>query len=170
MRTPVTTGGGDDPAGSVRPVECKTRRMDDRAAIIEVTIGYSTALDQRRWELLNDVFLPEVVIDYSTGNRVEGRDQAVAQIRHMIGDCGPSQHLLGNHVVAVDGDTATSSCQVRAFAAGEPGGPLAGETYELIGSYRDELVRTAAGWRIARRRMDVAFESGNRAVLGTQAG
>ena len=52
--------------------------MDDRAAIIEVTIGYSTALDQRRWELLNDVFLPEVVIDYSTGNRVEGREQAVS--------------------------------------------------------------------------------------------
>jgi hypothetical protein len=140
--------------------------MDDRAAIIEVTIGYSSALDQRDWKLLDEVFLADVVIDYSTGARVEGRDRVIAQIRNMLGGCGPTQHLLGNHVVTVDGDHATSSCKVRAFSAGAPGGPHAGEAYELFGSYHDDVVRTPAGWRIAHRRMDVIFESGNRAVLG----
>jgi hypothetical protein len=61
-----------------------------------------------------------VVIDYSTGARVEGPDRVIAQIRNMLGGCGPTQHLLGNHVVTVDGDHATSSCKVRAFSAGPP--------------------------------------------------
>jgi hypothetical protein len=145
---------------------CKTSVMDDRSAVIEVTIGYSTALDQRDWKLLDEVFLPDVVIDYSTGTRVEGRDRVIAQIRSVLEGRGPTQHLLGNHVVTVNDDRATSSCQVRAFSAGAPDGPHAGDVYELFGSYHDSLVRIPAGWRIAHRRMEVTFESGNRAVLG----
>jgi hypothetical protein len=82
--------------------------MDDRAAIVDVTIGYSTALDERNWKLLEEVFQPEVVTEYDTGTRVEGRDQLIAHIRQALGGCGPTQHLLGNHVVQIYGDQATS--------------------------------------------------------------
>ena len=37
-----------------------------------------------------------------------------------------------------------------------------GNTYEMGGTYRDELVRTADGWRIARRVLDVAWRDGQR--------
>jgi hypothetical protein len=140
--------------------------MEDRAAIIEVTIGYSTALDKRDWKLLEEVFVPEVVIEYSTGTQTQGRDQVIGHIRNMLSGCGPTQHLLSNHVININGDRATSTCQVRAFAAGAPTSPQAGKVYELFGAYHDHLVRTPAGWRIVGRRMDVNFELGDRAVLG----
>jgi hypothetical protein len=97
---------------------------------------------------------------------VEGRDAVVAQVRAALEGCGPTQHLIGNHVVELDGDRARSSCYVRAFAAGAPDGPRAGQTYELFAVYRDELVRSANAWQVGRRRMDVVFELGERRVLG----
>ena len=40
-----------------------------------------------------------------------------------------------------------------------------GETFEALATYRDRLVRTPAGWRIAARTMDVAVLLGTFAVL-----
>jgi hypothetical protein len=44
-------------------------------------------------------------------------------------------------------------------------GPADGRSYELLGEYRDRLVRTAEGWRIARRELTVHHEIGSRDVL-----
>jgi hypothetical protein len=136
----------------------------DHCAVVDVAVRYAVACDTRDWRLFDDVFLPAARADYGEGFRHDGRDGIVTMIRSTLGGCGPSQHLLGSHVVAIDGDTATSSCQIRAWHRGV--GDLAEVTYEAIGSYHDELVRTPAGWRIAFRRMDVIAEIGPRDVLG----
>jgi hypothetical protein len=141
--------------------------MDERSGVVDVSIRYALALDERDWELLAGVFTPDAEVYYSSGNHVQGRDAVVAQVRAALEGCGPTQHLLGNHVVEFDGDRARSRCYVRAFAAGAPDSRWAGHTYELFAVYRDELVRSADTWQVERRRMDVVFELGERRVLGT---
>lgn len=139
--------------------------MDDRSAVIETVIRYATALDARDFALLDEVFTADVTCDLGAGP-IEGREALRSALGRMLGGRGPSQHLLGNHVVEIEADAARCTSQVRAFAAGA--GAAAGRTYELFGEYRDELERTPDGWRIARRVMRVRHERGDRAVLGSQ--
>jgi hypothetical protein len=65
--------------------------------------------------------------------------------------------------VTIDADRATSVCQARVLHIGA--GELSDLTYECIGSYRDDLVRTDAGWRIAARRFEVTITLGDTSVL-----
>lgn len=137
--------------------------MDDRAAVIDTVNRYATALDSRDWALLDEVFTPDAVADFGAGP-LAGREALRKLVRRMLGGSGPSQHLLANHRVDLDGDAARCVCQVRAFSAGA--GPAAGRSYEIFGEYRDQLVRTPEGWRIARREMRIVHEIGGRDVLG----
>jgi ketosteroid isomerase-like protein len=138
--------------------------VDDRAAVVDTVNRYATALDARDWALLDEVFTPDAVGDYG-GGELKGREALRGMVRRMLGGSGPSQHLLANHRVELDGDAARCVCQVRAFSAGT--GPSAGRSYELLGEYRDQLVRTPEGWRIARREMRIHHEIGTRDVLGS---
>lgn len=124
---------------------------------------YAQCLDNRDWAGLETVFVPEVTARYG-GREIEGFDGLVAWIRLFLDGCGPSQHLLGFVSTDLAGDRGTAETQVRVIHRG------AGERadlvpYESIGSYHDELVRTADGWRINRRVFDVRIETGDRAIL-----
>jgi hypothetical protein len=95
--------------------------------------------------------------------RIEGVDGIVERARGALEPLDASQHLLGNTVVDVDGDDATSICyfQAQHVRAGTPGG----DTYFIAGSYADRLVRTPQGWRIAERVQAYLWRDGNRAVV-----
>ena len=137
--------------------------MQDRIEIVAVLDRYAEALDQRRWELLEQVFAPDVDCDFGEWS-ARSLPQAVATIRSYLEGCGPSQHLQGNYRVELDGDRAKSRVYIRASHVGV--GRAAGKSYEMTGEYEDELRRTPAGWRSAKRRIRVFFELGSREVLG----
>ena len=136
---------------------------DDRAAIIAVLNRYAQACDTRDWKLFEQVFTPDVIGDYGAGYERPDRASIIASVQSHLGGCGPTQHLLGNYDVEVDGDQATSSCRVRAYHCGT--GDETGLFYECFGRYDDRLLRTPEGWRITHRRMRVDIELGTRAVL-----
>ncbi|BDU00035.1 nuclear transport factor 2 family protein [Nocardia sputorum] len=136
----------------------------DHQAIIDVLNRYSYALDTRNWPLLDEVFHPDASGDYG-GFQVEGRSKLIRIISGYLDPCGPSQHLLGNHRITVEGDKAQSSCYIRVvhIGAGERANL---QPYESIGTYYDRLRRTPEGWRITHRRFDVRIELGDITVLG----
>jgi hypothetical protein len=138
--------------------------MSDRDAIVETQIRYADACDTREFALLREVFTPNATGDY--GDRSpEGVEGFVAMIAGFLTHCGPTQHLLGNHVVAIDGDRATARCAIRAFHAGRPGSANADCTYTVYGTYHDRFVRTPEGWRIEHRRMEVTHQTGDHRVF-----
>jgi hypothetical protein len=139
-----------------------TEGWEDRVAIVEALDAYAEALDSRRWEQLERIFAPDVEFDFGEWC-VTGRDEVAATIQQYLGGCGPTQHLLGNYRVQLDGDTATSAVYVRAFHIGV--GETAGLTYEMCGEYRDEFRRGRDGWRSLRRKGRVFLEVGSREVL-----
>jgi hypothetical protein len=85
-------------------------------------------------------------------------------LRHHLGGCGPTQHLMGNLTVKVDPEGISSQTSVRAAHRGS--GSLQHETYECMGYYKDQWQQTPEGWRIAHREMVVSLEFGSRKVLG----
>jgi len=135
---------------------------DPRSEILAVIDRYATALDRRDWELLDQVFSEDLTFD--AGEWVmKTRVDYVRTVRGYLDGCGPTQHLLGNYRIQLQESGATSQCYVRAFHRGL--GELADTTYEMGGEYRDELQRTAQGWRIHHRILEVRFEMGSRDVL-----
>jgi len=135
---------------------------DDQIAIRDTLARYSTALDTRDWALLGDVFTPDLVYDageWTTRTLAE----YVARLRPYLDGCGPTQHLLGNARVELDGDVARSAVCVRAHHLGTR--ELAGASYDMFGEYRDVLVRTAHGWRSRHRTLRLTGERGTRDVL-----
>lgn len=136
---------------------------DDRFAIIATLDRYSECLDTRDWSGLADVFTEDVVFDFQEWQQ-EGLDAVRETIARFLGGCGPSQHLLGNYRITLDGDVATSRCYCRVMHMGK--GEHEGKSYESWIEYRDELVRRPEGWRSRRRDAFPTMEQGDRSLLG----
>ena len=135
----------------------------DQQAIVDLLNRYATCLDHRDWDGLDTVFAADVTGDY--GAVLAGRARVVGMISGLLEGCGPTQHLLGNHVIDIDGDTARAATQARVIHTGA--GERAGLTpYESIGAYHDVLYRTADGWRITHRRFAVRISIGDISILG----
>ena len=132
--------------------------MGDREAIAERLVEVAAALDTRDWATLGAAFTAD-----AHGYGAVGREAIVARVRAHLGGCGPSQHLLGNVRVTVDGDTASSLTYGRVHHVGT--GSAAGAFYECLGEYRDTWARTPSGWLLTGRRFAVSIELGDRSVL-----
>jgi ketosteroid isomerase-like protein len=131
----------------------------DERDIVAVALRYCRALDTKDWPALATVFLPDATADLSSGVDLVGLDAIVGRIRTALEHLDDSQHLVGNHEVEVDGDTATHRCYLQAqhVRRAAPGGA----NYLVGGRYEDRLVRTAQGWRIAHRTLTVMWTDGN---------
>lgn len=132
----------------------------DHDAIVAILVDLADILDQRQWNRLADVFAPDAVAYRGEQTGLVAIERG---IRASLGGCGPSQHLLGNHRVVVDGDRAHSITKVRVLHIGKAN--RSQSTFECLGDYHDEFVRTPAGWRIMRRRFDVQIRLGDADVL-----
>jgi hypothetical protein len=132
--------------------------MTDRDDILEALAAVAAAIDARDWDTIRARFTPDTV---AYGAR--GVDALIAQLEAFLGGVGATQHLLGNHRVTLDGDTARSLSYGRIHHVGA--GPMEGSSYECMGEYDDHWVRTDAGWRISRRWFEIRIEIGDVAVL-----
>jgi ketosteroid isomerase-like protein len=135
----------------------------DRLDVADLVNAYAEALDRRDWSALDEVFTADVVADYNGQYSLTGRHAVTDMIRTYLDPCGPTQHLLGNHRVTVDGDRARLSVKMRVHHIGA--GDRAGFTYECFGWYHAEAVRTSARWRIETWRQEVTAELGTRDVF-----
>lgn len=133
------------------------------AAIQRLLIAYARALDYRDWPALQALFTDDVHAEYGGIEFVDGRDNLIAMIRRYLDGCGPTQHLLGNFCIAVEGGRAASACYVRGMHAGT--GTRSGAVYDFWGEYRDQLVLTPGGWRIRQRVEQVFHHTGDIDVL-----
>ena len=133
----------------------------DRQAIIDLTIKYCWTIDTHEFETLREVFLPNATA--LLGDEHNGIESIITRISTALSHLDASQHMISNHQVAIDGDTATSRCYFHAqhVRRAADGGP----NYIVAGRYQDRLVRTDQGWRIARRDLFVDWTEGNVRVV-----
>ena len=135
----------------------------DEQAIIDVAIAYTWALDTKRLDQLRSVFLPDATADLNDVH-CEDIDAIIARIERPLARLDVTQHLVGNHQVRVDGDTATHRCHLQSQHVKR--GTEGGDNYLIGGIYEDRLTRTPDGWRIAHRTLTGIWTDGNAAVIG----
>jgi 3-phenylpropionate/cinnamic acid dioxygenase small subunit len=149
------------PTYDARPVDSDD--LVDRQAIVDVCTSYALALDSRDWARLRACFTEDAVADYGDSGASEGYEAIETTCRAALEPLSASQHLLGNHLVRLEGDGADSTCYFQAQHVME--GLAAGTQYVVAGRYDDRLVRTPSGWRISHRTLSVMWTSGNPDVL-----
>lgn len=136
----------------------------DRSEVANLLARYAIALDTRDWALLATCFTPDATYRFAHTGDVTGVAEIVAVCRHSLEPLDASQHLVGAASIEVEGDHARSRCPFQAQHV--RGGLDGGHLYIVAGTYRDELRRTEAGWRIEHRELQRVWTDGNPAVLG----
>lgn len=118
----------------------------DREEIIDLMIRYATAIDSRQYQLLSTVFTADADLDYGEVGKWTGAAEVTEFMDLAHAGAANTLHRMSNQVVALDGDSATVRSYVDALILGPDGSGV-----NAIGYYDDEAVRTADGWRIAKR-------------------
>lgn len=93
-----------------------------------------------------EVFAEDATGELGTGPLV-GSAAIISLIRQFLDSCGPTQHLLGNVVVDVTGNTAVSWAYVHDLHLAAN----SSERFYTMGDYRDNRERRAGRWRIVER-------------------
>ena len=143
-------------------MDADLRQLTDRQEIADLCVRYTFALDTRDWALLESCFTGTPAFVHP-GGRLEGFEAILARSKGALESLDASQHLLGNVVAEVVGDTARSTCYFQAQHVRT--GTAGGDTYIIAGSYADTLARTPSGWKIAERVQVYLWRQGNRAVV-----
>jgi len=121
---------------------------DDRQEISDLLVRYATGIDRRDWPLFRTVFTDDCELDYGQIGTWTGVDAVTDFMEQAHAAAGYTMHRLTNQVITIDGDKATTRTYIDGvimLSDNQAG-------VNALGFYDDEIVRTADGWRIARRR------------------
>lgn len=125
---------------------------EDRAEINELLSRYAWAMADKDWTAWRATLSPDATVDYTTAGGVAGTaDEAMAWLEQTMGGFDVTMSAVGNAVIdPTDNDDDTASVRsLYRMVMRIPGDP---PTYlEASGWYRDTVVRTGGGWRIADR-------------------
>jgi 3-phenylpropionate/cinnamic acid dioxygenase small subunit len=139
--------------------------LADRQEIVDTVVRYASALDAKDWTAARACFADEIETDYGdlrgTGPERLGAASFV-ELRRRALEGLRTHHMSSNHLVTLDGDRATcvSSMLIHRLDPGRD----ADNTFDTLAWYTHGLVRTPAGWRIARVTQRVAWNRGNPAI------
>jgi len=130
----------------------KLELLYDRMEIIDTMNRYATSVDTCDWDLFLTCYTDEIDVDMVS----VGFDKPMTMparefleiIRRAVNPFDSTQHLLSNHVIHIDADTATCVCYVQAQHFRQDNTGV--QTLLIGGYYSNSLIRTTAGWRINR--------------------
>jgi 3-phenylpropionate/cinnamic acid dioxygenase small subunit len=121
---------------------------EDRQDIFDLLVRYATGIDRRDWPLFRTVFTQDCELDYGAIGTWNGLDAVAEFMEQVHAMAGHTLHRLTNQAITVDGDKAEARTYIDGLIM------MADNTsgVNALGYYDDDIVRTADGWRIARRR------------------
>jgi len=127
-------------------------------------VRFARAMDERDWSALDELMLEDATGDLGTGP-LRGRAAIVSLMRSFLDDCGPTQHLLGNALIDVDGDRARSRVYVSDLHLGQ--GDEGHLTFSTLGDYHDQWRKVEGTWRMTHRTKLNRASLGDASVLGS---
>lgn len=143
------------------------QELQDRQAIRDTVNGYATGIDLRLWDRYRECFAPEIEVDFESWSGAPAQtvsaDGWVAGVKLGLSGFAATQHIITNHEIELDGDTA--GCQANVQAQHYLPNDRCEDTFTLGGYYTHRLIRTAEGWRIRNCRLTVTWTRGDRALF-----
>ncbi len=122
-----------------------TLSADDMIAIQQLAAAYCHLIDAGDGERFAQLFTDDGVFEIVDMVTATGHDELAGNAVMFPQVMEGGRHIVQNEWIEGDGDTASMRCYLSNVTVGDR--PVAVQT----GRYVDELVRTDAGWRFARR-------------------
>ncbi|MFV8816709.1 nuclear transport factor 2 family protein [Haliea sp. E17] len=138
---------------------------NDRMGVVHTTNLYATAVDTLQWALFDQVFTPDISIDFGGGAVWSGLEPLREAFAAIHAPFTATQHITTNHTVTIEGDRAHCFSYVLGRFIRDVG--EGGNMFESGGWYDDTLVRDGQNWLIARRICRSIWVNGNPQVLAT---
>jgi len=132
------------------PAYVTLRELTDREAIRDLARRYAHYVWQKKIAAAVDLFSEDGEMDTGEAPPLRGRAALLEAYQRMLGDAR-FQPFVHNHVIDLNGDTASGTCYVDLRATQE------GRSMIGSGVYHDRYVRTAEGWKIQSRGLVLRF-------------
>ncbi|KBZ61837.1 nuclear transport factor 2 family protein [Mycobacterium colombiense] len=127
----------------------RLQALCDERDVQRALIRFARAMDDRDWDTMAEILAEDAQGDLGTG-RLRGRAAIIELIREYLDRCGPTQHLLGNVIVDVTGDSAVSRAYIRDVHLNSTADPTT--RFYTIGDYHDTWRRRPDGsWCLTER-------------------
>jgi uncharacterized protein (TIGR02246 family) len=125
--------------------------LEDRLDVMDLVARYAECVDAGDVEGYAALFTSDGVVEYSGGS-VQGREEIKAWVDRLakegrIGAESGVKHVLGLPVIRGDGERATARTYV-VIPRIMPTGVI---STRFIGTYKDDVVKQAGRWLLARR-------------------
>jgi ketosteroid isomerase-like protein len=128
--------------------------LHDRLDITDTLYRYASCIDAKDISGIRAVLTDDLVAKYGNADPVIGGDAVVKWIDEMTRDCVWQHHLLSVYHVDVDGDQAEALIY---HTSHQLFGSDPETVHVLVGRYRNKLVRTSDGWKIARLSFEIVW-------------
>jgi hypothetical protein len=125
--------------------------LEDVEAIRDLARRYAHHVWQNEVGKLAGLFAEDGEMDPGTRPPLRGRVALDAGFREMLTTGSVFLPFVQQHVVDLDGDTATGTCYIDLRAE------VGGKSMIGAGWYADRYVRTPGGWRIQSRKLTLRF-------------
>lgn len=139
----------------------------DERDIRRVIVAVARAQDARDWTAYRDCFSDRVEVQQPMASGADGVEltgsEWAARAAATLDGFDLTQHCLFNIDVELDG--AEAHVQVDLIALHELRDAAPEDVYTLGGRYHMRLHKDGAGWRIAARRLEVTYETGNTSLM-----
>lgn len=124
-----------------------------------LSIAYARAIDFRDYDTFVELFAEDAVLD--AGGALDGKAAIRASLAKRPDELR-SRHVLTNiFIEALDANTARGISYLSLYrhvgVESLAAGPVAFDGPAAVGHYEDRFIRTADGWRFARRKLHLAF-------------
>jgi hypothetical protein len=135
------------PARYSAPLVDGLERLIDERAVREVMLRYARGVDDRAWDQVTDCFAPDAFVAGTGHSGV--RDDYLAGVFAGVARYGVTMHTVGNQVIEIDGDVASTETDLVARHFTDGGGTE--ESLVMGVRYHDRLRRDGDRWVITRR-------------------
>ena len=121
-------------------------------------VRFARGMDERDWGVLAEIATDDIRAEFGTGE-IAGAEAVIGVIRSYLDNCGTTQHLLGNVLINVEGDSATSESYVSDMHLAKD--EQRDIQFRTLGNYSDTWVKRDGQWLLCER------VKNNRALVGT---
>jgi SnoaL-like domain len=144
---------------------------DDRLDVIETCNRFGWHADQRQWDESRWLLADMVHVDYTrlSGGEPDtiARADLVASWAEQFARLTTTQHMITNHRVTMQGDSAICTADLRALHIAPT--PDGAQEVVIYGHYRFGLARTSEGWRIDSIVMTPIWTTGDLTLLDAES-
>ena len=135
----------------VLALEAKVAELQDRSALQALRFRYHIAVNEKSLDSLHLLFTEDAEVDFEGIGSARGHTEIERLYAELVGGSPFIKQFIHNHMISLDGDSATGSSYLDARTVRD------GESILVAARFDDEYVRSEGEWRFKALRLHVFF-------------